>query len=196
VEKKILELEAEQNARICTSRQPSTASCMNESKISARGDEPSNRIDSELEGNLRENIKITNELASCIKTSDSSDICGQLELLSALRNADDAPPSASRATSVGHTKNGRDRHGKSRKLTDSVDDRESIGADSPSNPSPKVVMSNQKDRLMAKSGSSRAGSVPAAREASAKLEDDKDDLGKGKKKRSSLSSSLKHGTTR
>jgi len=131
-----------------------------------------------------------------IKSDDTSgnDVCSQLTLLSALRNADDAPPSsASRATSVGHNKSGRDRHGKSRKLTDSVDDHE---ADSPLQSSPKVVISNQKDRLMAKSGGSRAGSVPAAREASAKLEDDKDDLGKGKKKRSSLSSSVRHGATR
>lgn len=133
-----------------------------------------------------------------LKQSDNSgsDICGQLELLSALRNAEEAAaPSASRATSVGHNKAGRDRNGK-RKLTDSIDDRESIVADSPGGPSPKVVISSQKDRLVAKSGSSRAGSVPAAREASAKLEDDKDDLGKGKKKRSSLSSSSKHGSKR
>ncbi|KAF2822146.1 hypothetical protein CC86DRAFT_330946 [Ophiobolus disseminans] len=162
VQRKILDLETDQNARV------------------ARGDAPSSRIDSELETLLRENIKITNQLSSMLKTTDSSgnDICAQLELLSALRNADDAAPSsASRATSVGHNKAGRDRHGK-RKLTDNVDDRESMVADSPGGPSPKVVISSQKDRLVAKSGGSRAGSVPAAREASAKLEDDKDDSGK------------------
>jgi SAGA-associated factor 29 len=79
-------------------------------------------------------------------------------------------------------------------LTDSIDDRDSIVADSPASASPKVVISSQKDRLVAKAGGSRAGSVPAAREASAKLEDDKDDSGKGKKKRSSTSSSLKKRT--
>lgn len=123
-------------------------------------------------------------------TEGGNDICEKITLLSALRTSEDAPPSASRSTSVGHAKTGRDRHGK-RKVTDTIDDRESVVADSPGVASPKVVISSQKDRLQAKAGSSRAGSVPAAREASAKLEDDKDDSGKGKKKRSSTSSSLK-----
>lgn len=160
--------------------------------VPARGDPPSSRIDSELEGLLRENIKLTNELTTHLKKTDGgNDMWNQLTLLSALRNSDDAiTSSASRATSVGHSKSGRDRQGK-RKLTDTIDDRESVVADSPGGPSPKVVISSQKDRLVAKSGGSRAGSVPAAREASAKLEDDKDDMGKGKKKRSSVSSSLK-----
>jgi SAGA-associated factor 29 len=154
-----------------------------------RGDEPSPRIDAELESQLRENIKITNELAAYLKPVEGgSDICSNITLLSALRNAEDPQPPASRAPSVGHGKSGRDRHGK-RKLTDSIDDRDSIVADSPASASPKVVISSQKDRLVAKAGGSRAGSVPAAREASAKLEDDKDDSGKGKKKRSSTSSS-------
>jgi SAGA-associated factor 29 len=160
-----------------------------------RGDEPSSRIDAELETTLRENIKITNELQGYLKPVEGgSDICSNITLLSALRNAEDAPPSASRAPSVGHSKSGRDRQGK-RKLTDTIDDRDSMVADSPASASPKVVIS-QKDRLVAKSGGSRAGSVPAAREASAKLEDDKDDSGKGKKKRSSISSSLKKHITR
>ena len=117
-----------------------------------------------------------------------NDIPNQLTLLSALRQSEEAVPlSASRATSVGHGKSGRDRHGK-RKLTDSIDDRESMAADSPGGPSPKVVISSQKDRLQAKSGSSRAGSVPVAREGSVKMEDDKDDSGKGKMVRSTSKS--------
>jgi SAGA-associated factor 29 len=93
-----------------------------------------------------------------LKDSDgSSDICSNITLLSALRNAEDVPPSASRAPSVGHSKSGRDRQGK-RKLTDTIDDRDSMVADSPASASPKVVIS-QKDRLVAKSGGSRAGSV-------------------------------------
>ncbi|KAH7068132.1 SGF29 tudor-like domain-containing protein [Paraphoma chrysanthemicola] len=159
VQDKLIQLEADQNAR------------------KARGDAPSSRIDAELETQLRENIKITNELQDLLKPdNDGNNILQQLTLLSALRNAEDAPSSASRAPSVGNSK-GRDRQGK-RKLTDTIDDRESIVADSPGGPSPKVVISSQKDRLVAKSGGSRAGSVPAAREASAKLEDDKDDSGK------------------
>jgi SAGA-associated factor 29 len=107
-----------------------------------------------------------------------------MTLLSALRSSEEVPSSASRATSVGHGKSGRDRQGK-RKLTDSLDDRDSIAADSPGGPSPKVVIS-QKDRLVAKSGGSRAGSVPVMREGS--VNDDKDDLGKGKMARSSSKS--------
>lgn len=153
-------------------------------------------MDSELETLLRENIKITNELQGYLKPVEGgSDICSTITLLSALRNAEDSQPSASRAPSVGHGKSGRDRHGK-RKLTDSIDDRDSMVIDSPASASPKVIISSQKDRLAAKAGSSRAGSVPAAREASAKLEDDKDDSGKGKKKRSSISSSVKKHSLR
>jgi SAGA-associated factor 29 len=79
----------------------------------------------------------------------------------------------------------RDRPGK-RKVADSFDDRDSIAADSPGGPSPKVAIS-QKDRLVAKSAGSRAGSVPIGREGSVKAEDD--DNGKGKKGRSSISKS-------
>jgi SAGA-associated factor 29 len=130
-------------------------------------------------------------------TEGGSDICEKLTLLSALRPSDEAPPSVSRSTSVGHGKPGRDRHHGKRKLTDTtMEDRDSLGVESPGGPSPKVMISSQKDRLNIKTGGSRAGSVPAAREASALLEDDKDDQGKGKKKRSSVSSSLKKGAMR
>jgi SAGA-associated factor 29 len=144
-----LESEAQQNARL------------------ARGAAPSDRIDDELETNLREIIKLDNEIVGLLKSEDGgNDISTQLGILSALRSSDDTPTSASRATSVGKS---RDRQGK-RKVTDSLDDRDSIAADSPG-PSPKVVIS-QKDKLIAKSASSRAGSVPAAREGSVKAEDD------------------------
>lgn len=153
----------------------------------ARGDEPSARIDSELEEALRENIRILNETQTLVQAVEGgNDICTQITLLSALRASEEATTSASRATSVGHGKSGRDRQGK-RKLTDSLDDRDSIAADSPGGPSPKVVISSQKDRLVAKSGGSRAGSVPV-REGSVKPEDDRDELGKGKKTRSSSKS--------
>jgi SAGA-associated factor 29 len=133
-----------------------------------------------METSLREIIKLDNEILGLVKSSDGdNDICTQITLLSALRSSEDTPTSASRATSVG--KSQRDRPGKQRKVTDSIDDRDSIAADSPG-PSPKVVIS-QKDKLIAKSASSRAGSVPVGREGSVKAEDD--DNGKGKKGRSS-----------
>lgn len=133
-----------------------------------------------------------NEIVGLLKSEDGgNDISTQMGILSALRSSDDTPTSASRATSVGKS---RDRQGK-RKLTDNFDDRDSMAADSPG-PSPKVVIS-QKDKLIAKSAGSRAGSVPV-REGSVKAEDD--DNGKGKKGRSSVprsfSSSIKKGSAR
>lgn len=161
--------------------------CNHSLTLAARGDEPSGRIDSELDELLRDNIRILNEAQTLLQAVEGgNDISTQITLLSALRASEEATSSASRATSVGHGKSGRDRQGK-RKLTDSVDDRDSIAADSPGGPSPKVIISSQKDRLVAKSGGSRAGSVPV-REGSVKPEDDRDDLGKGKKTRSSSKS--------
>jgi SAGA-associated factor 29 len=166
---------------------------------SGRGEETSARIDDDLDKLLRENIRLCNEAQSLLSgpVEGGNDVKTQLGVLSALRSSEEAPSSASRATSVGHGKPGRDRQGK-RKLTDSIDDRESMAADSPSGPSPKVVISSQKDRLHAKSGSSRAGSVPVAREGSAKMEDDKDDSGKGKMVRSTSKSkpTIKYRTSR
>lgn len=145
-----------------------------------RGEERSARIDDEMEELYRDNIRKLDEAHALLHPVEGgNDVHTQLTLLAALRNSEEAQPSASRATSVGHGKSGRDRQGK-RKLTDSIDDRDSLTADSPGGPSPKVVISSQKDRLVAKSGSSRAGSVPVAREGSVKMEEDKDDSGKGK----------------
>ncbi|KAH9866113.1 hypothetical protein J1614_008677 [Plenodomus biglobosus] len=163
LQEKILDLTAQQKVRI------------------DRGDEPSSRLDNELEQALRDNIRNLNEAQTLLQAVDGgNDISTQIGILSALRASPELS-SASRATSVGGGKAGRERQGK-RKLTDSIDDRESVAADSPGGPSPKVI-SSQKDRLVAKSNSSRAGSVPAAREGSVKMEDDKDDLGKDSRPR-------------
>jgi SAGA-associated factor 29 len=145
-----------------------------------RGEERSARIDDDMEDLLRDNIRKVEEVQALLQPIEGgNDVHTQMTLLAALRNSEEAQPSASRSTSVGHGKSGRDRQGK-RKLTDSIDDRDSLTADSPGGPSPKVVISSQKDRLVAKAGGSRAGSVPVAREGSVKMEDDKDDSGKGK----------------
>ncbi|KAF5852034.1 hypothetical protein GGP41_000777 [Bipolaris sorokiniana] len=162
LQEKILALQAEQAAR------------------TDRGEERSARIDDDLEDLLRDNIRKVEEVQALLQPIEGgNDVHTQMTLLAALRNSEEAQPSASRSTSVGHGKSGRDRQGK-RKLTDSIDDRDSLTADSPGGPSPKVIISSQKDRLVAKSGGSRAGSVPIAREGSVKMEDDKDDSGKGK----------------
>ncbi|KAF2740258.1 hypothetical protein EJ04DRAFT_572537 [Polyplosphaeria fusca] len=153
VSKRIVELQEEQSARI------------------ARGDNPSASTDADLEKNLRENIRLTEEIQNHIESeSGSNDILKQLEILAALRDAHEPEPiSTSRAASVGKP---RDRT--KRKHTDSLDDRDSIAAESPGGggggPSPKV-MTSTKERFMAKSGGSRAGSVPIVRESSVKAED-------------------------
>jgi SAGA-associated factor 29 len=199
IQEKILALVAEQKERI-GALLPSPHHTTRVAKLTspARGEDTSTRIDDELDKLLRENIRLCNEAQTLLAPVEGgNDIHTQLTLLSALRPSEEAPPSASRATSVGHGKPGRDRQGK-RKLTDSIDDRESMAADSPGGPSPKVVISSQKDRLQAKSGGSRAGSVPVAREGSVKMEDDKDDSGKGKMVRSTSKSkpTIKYKTMR
>ncbi|KAF2269823.1 hypothetical protein CC78DRAFT_564509 [Lojkania enalia] len=152
VSKKIVELHDEQNIRL------------------GRGDSPSASIDAELEKSLRENIRLNEEIQNLLESeSGSSDILKQLEILSALRDAHEPEPiTMSRATSVG--KSQRDRQTK-RKHPDNLDDRDSIAAESPGGggPSPKVI--STKERLMAKSGGSRAGSVPIGREGSVKAEE-------------------------
>jgi len=152
IQKKILEYEAQQGTRI------------------ARNDAPSSRIDAELDAALRENIKLSEEMLTLIKSERGNDICEQLSILSALRSAD-TDSSASRATNTGKS---RDRPNK-RKLTDAtMDDRDSIAADSPVAPSPK----NFPKSGIPKGVSSRAGSVPAGRESSVKVEDDEHSKGK------------------
>lgn len=187
MQKKILDLDAEQAARIGMFSLKTIRP--NADLLSARGDSPSARINDELDSNLRENIKLSEEMLTLIKSERGNDICEQLSILSALRSAD-TDSSASRATNTG--KSQRDRQNK-RKLTDTIDDRDSIAADSPIAPSPKIP---GKDRLIHKSGSSRAGSVPAGRESSVKVEDDSSEHIKGKKTRSTSKSSSKKGGLR
>ncbi|KAF2643948.1 hypothetical protein P280DRAFT_420498, partial [Massarina eburnea CBS 473.64] len=154
IQKRILELDTEQAARI------------------GRNENASARIDAELDSALRENIKLSEEMLVLLKSEQGNDICEQLSILSALRSAD-TDSSASRATNTGKS---RDRTFK-RKLTDTIDDRDSIAADSPVAPSPKILPG--KERLMQKSGGSRAGSVPV-REGSVKMDEDSEHVKESK----------------
>jgi SAGA-associated factor 29 len=145
--------------------------------------ERSASIDQELEKNLRENIRLGEKI-----NDEGELLMDKMQILAALRDAQESGSmSASRSASVG--KSQRDRHTK-RKLTDVVDDRDSIAADSPGgHPSPKVMVPN-KDRIKAMSGGSRAGSVPAGRESSVKAEEalESQDQLKGKARRPSKAS--------
>ena len=108
--------------------------------------------------------------------TDHEDLCSQLQILAALREAheQEAAPGGSsmgptsRAASV--PKAHRDRHTK-RKHADTLDDRDRAALDSPGAgaQSPKVMI-GARERFLAKS-STRAGSVPAGRESSVKTEE-------------------------
>jgi SAGA-associated factor 29 len=142
-------------------------SCMLTSQL-ARGDSPSSTIDVELEKHLRDNIRITEEIQNLIESDSGNDLLKSLEILAALRDAHEPDPT-SRAGSVG--KSQRERITK-RKHTETIEDRDSIAAESPGpgGPSPKVSISTSASRLIGKVAS-RASSVPIAREASVKAED-------------------------
>jgi SAGA-associated factor 29 len=154
-----------------------------------RGSNKSDNIDTDLEKNLRENIRLGEKI-----TDDGTALCDKMQILEALRNSHESETvTASRSASVGKAQ--RDRQMK-RKLTDTIDDRDSITTNdgSAGHSSPKVMVST-KDRLKVMSGGSRAGSVPAGRESSVKAEDalEGDQL-KGKTRRSSKASASSRRT--
>ncbi|KAF2838321.1 hypothetical protein M501DRAFT_1005197 [Patellaria atrata CBS 101060] len=126
-------------------------------------------IDDQLEKLHRDNVRLCSQIEEL--TTGESDtqlsITSSLELLAALRESSEADV-ASRTASSG-SKPSRNPKRKS-EATSVQDDRESIVADSPGVPSPKVAVSKDVSRLMGKT-SSRAGSVPATREASVKAEE-------------------------
>lgn len=141
----------------------------------------SDSIDAELEKNLRENIRLGEKI-----TEEGNALNEKMQIVAALRDSHETETlPASRSASVG--KSQRDRQMK-RKLTDTIDDRDSIAAESPGgHASPKVMVST-KDRLKVMAGGSRAGSVPAGRESSVKAEDVEGQEFKGKPRRPSRAS--------
>ncbi|KAF2102673.1 hypothetical protein NA57DRAFT_71661 [Rhizodiscina lignyota] len=126
----------------------------------------------ELDKLLRENISGIEDLSTDVGIEEEpphGSIAQQLEILIALRGeTDNAPPAASRASSSAKA----GRNPKRAKLDIGDGDRDSIAADSPGGPSPKVtVPTGAASRLLKQGGASRSGSVPAAREPSVKTED-------------------------
>lgn len=129
----------------------------------ARGESPSAAADDELEKLLREDIRITEEIQSMVDAESGenpSALLSSLEILSALR-ASSEPDLTSRAAG------GKPQRQLKRKIDE---DRDSVAADSPGGPSPKVAIPKV-GRLMGKAAPSRSGSVPVVRETSAKLDD-------------------------
>jgi SAGA-associated factor 29 len=124
----------------------------------------------------RENVKLCEDIAQALAGSSENDmnsILGSLKILGALRASSEqdshAAPPLRAATATKPSRNTKRKADSSSVL--SAEDRESIGADSPAaGPSPKVLVPSA-TRLKVHVSSSRAGSVPAMREASVKIEE-------------------------
>jgi len=101
-------------------------------------------------------------------------IMGGLELLAALRASSEADSTVSipprNGSGSAKSRNAKRKADAIATTSAASDDRDSVSVGSPRMPSPKVAIPN---RQMAKAsgGGSRAGSVPAGREASVKVED-------------------------
>ena len=125
----------------------------------------------------RESIKLSEEIQASIGGNSEGDVnslLGQINLLAALRASSEADNAVSLPMSRAASSS---KHGRiAKRKTDtasimSADDRDSVAAESPAaGPSPKVVV-QASTRLKVHTGGSRAGSVPAAREASVKIEE-------------------------
>jgi SAGA-associated factor 29 len=122
----------------------------------------------------RENVRLCEEIVAAVEGESDQDVnslLGGLNILSGLRAASEAESHTPAPRGGPISKSRRDKPPK--KDTTSVlsaDDRDSIVADSPAASSPKVHIPPN-PRLKLTTSSSRAGSVPAVREASVKIED-------------------------
>jgi SAGA-associated factor 29 len=123
----------------------------------------------------RENVKLCEEIVAALEGESEQDVnslIGALNLLSALRassEAENATPAPRNAVSSGKSSRNAKRKADNASVL-SADDRDSIVAESPAAPSPKVHIPAA-SRLKVGTTTSRAGSVPAAREASVKIEE-------------------------
>lgn len=143
---------------------------------SASGEETALELEEELMKLSRENIKICDEIIASVEGSSDADVdslLGHLNVLTALRassEADSVSTPMSRVASSGKPSRNAKRNAKDNLSVMSTDDRDTMMAESPSVPSPKVHIPAT-TRLKVSAGGSRAGSVPTGREASVKIED-------------------------
>ena len=128
----------------------------------------------------RENLKLCEEIASAVEgqsESDANSLLGSINILKALRQSSEtdtysAPPLRTAATNIKSSRN-KSRKGGDTSSVMSVEDRDSIAADSPiTGATPKVAIPSS-NRLKVHTSSSRAGSAApvSAREASVKIEE-------------------------
>jgi len=139
------------------------------------GEDTSSELEDELMKLSRENIKICDDVVAAVEGASDADVdslLGHLNVLIALRassEADIVSTPMSRVASSGKPQRNAKR-GKDNLSVVSTDDRDTVMAESPSVPSPKVSIPAT-TRLKVNAAGSRAGSVPAGREASVKIED-------------------------
>jgi len=139
------------------------------------GEDTSSELEDELMKLSRENIKICDDVVAAVEGASDSDVdslLGHLNVLIALRassEADIVSTPMSRVASSGKPSRNAKR-GKDSLSVVSADDRDMVMAESPSVPSPKASIPAT-TRLKVNAAGSRAGSVPAGREASVKIED-------------------------
>lgn len=136
-------------------------------------------LDEKLEKLYRENLKLCEEVQHIISgTSSDMNVLDSINILAGLREASSAEQASAAAAPLSQTqrtasgKLSRDRPKKSSgsKGSSSAAVTEADEAEISAAPSPRIAL-GQANRLTAKDKSSRAGSIPATRETSVKIED-------------------------
>ncbi|KAK3070573.1 hypothetical protein LTS18_015067, partial [Coniosporium uncinatum] len=131
-------------------------------------------LEDELLDITRKQIKLTDEIQSTLEGDDDNgalSITSGLQVLTALRASSEIENTSTNSRSQNVAKPSRNAKRKAESSVATLnDDRDSVAADSPAVSSPKVAGPSAASRLI-KGSASRAGSVPAAREASVKAED-------------------------
>jgi SAGA-associated factor 29 len=134
-------------------------------------------LDRKLEELYRENLKLCEEVQHLIAGASSDmNVLDSINILAGLREASSAEQASAAAAPLGQrdrtasSKLGRDRPKKSGSRGSNSAAVTEDGGDDSTAPSPRITL-GQANRLSAKDKSSRAGSIPATRETSVKIED-------------------------
>ena len=125
----------------------------------------------------RENVKLCEEITAGLEgdsEQDMNSLLGALNLLSALRASSEAESHTPAPRVTTTAKVSRNAKRKADNTSVISDDRDSVAAESPAAPSPKVHIPVSSRLKVNTTTSSRAGSVGAGREASVKIEDGAD----------------------
>jgi SAGA-associated factor 29 len=141
------------------------------------GDETSADLEDEMMKLSRENLKLCEDITSALEgpsENEPDSLIGSLGILKALRQSSEkdtysAPPARNALNNLKVSRNAKRKAGTDASSVMSADDRDSMVADSPAGPSPKVIISSS-NRLKVHPVS-RAGSAAPTRETSVKIEE-------------------------